>query len=133
MPSYLFNCRKCGKRTIYRPMSEGGDPAFCPCGQMMERIYTVPRFIIPQADADENDILGVIARSTSEKDKLAIQEKYVSQNDHESDNLVDEKPVVSMDTILSSGIVQAAQSGKHAVEQWRQDWVRPELEGIAEA
>jgi len=132
MPQYLFR-DKCGERHIYRPMSEGGEPAFCPvCGNMLERIFTVPQVLVPQSDASENDVLGIIARSSSEKDKLAIQEKYAAQNDPESDNLVDEKPIVSMDTILQSGIVEAAQSGRHAVEKWREDWVRPELEGIAD-
>ena len=133
MPRYLFR-DKCGKHHIYRPMSEGGEPAFCPvCGDLLERIFTTPRFIIPQADASDNDVLGIIARSTSEKDKRAIQEKYVGMNDPESDNLVDEKPTVSMETILTSGIVEAAQSGRHAVDAWRKDWVRPEMEGIAES
>lgn len=115
-------------------MSEAADLAFCPvCGSLLNRIFTTPRFIIPQADASENDILGIIARSSSESDKRAIQEKYVSQNDPESDDLVDEKVPVSMETILQSGIVEAAQSGKHAVDAWRRDWVRPETEGIADS
>jgi hypothetical protein len=114
-------------------MLEGGDPAFCPaCGSLLERIFTPPRIIIPQSADPENDVLGIIARSSSEQDKRAIQEKYIEQNDPESSDLVDEKPAVSMDTILSSGIVEAARSGKGAVDAWRQDWVRPELEGIAD-
>lgn len=114
-------------------MSEASEPAICPsCSTLLNRVFTTPSFIIPQADDPENDVLGIIARSTSESDKRAIQDRYAAQNDPESDNLVDEKPVVSMDTILQSGIVEAAQSGRHAVEKWRQDWVRPELEGIAD-
>lgn len=88
---------------------------------------------MPQSNFTENDVLGIIARSTSEKDKRAVQEKYMSTNDPESEDLVDEKVPVSMETILTSGIVEAAQSGKHAVDAWRKDWVRPELEGIADS
>ncbi len=116
-----------------RPINRAVDLAFCPvCGRLLERIFTVPQVVIPQSSSAENDILGIIARSSSESDKRAIQEKYINQNDPESDNLVDEKPVVSMEEILSSGIVQAAQTGRHAVDKWRKDWVRPELEGIAD-
>ena len=134
MPRYLFQCPKCTRNThLYRPMAEAADPAFCPtCGDNLERVFTIPRFHIPQSDSAENDVLGIIARSTSSKDKQAIQERYMQQNDPESDNLVDEVVPVSMDTILKSGIVQAAQSGKEAVQRWREDWVRPELEGIAD-
>lgn len=132
MARYLFR-DECGTHYIYRPMSEGGEPAFCPkCGSLLERIFTAPRVIIPQAGMAENDVLGIIARSSSESDKRAVQERYAASNDAESDDLIGETPVVSMEEILQSGIVEAAQSGKHAVEAWRQDWVRPELEGIAD-
>lgn len=113
-------------------MDEASELAFCQtCDNPVERIYTTPRFIIPQSDSAENDILGIIARSGAADDKRAIQDRYAAQNDAESDDLIDEKSIVSMDTILSSGIVEAAQSGRHAVEAWRKDWVKPELEGIA--
>jgi putative FmdB family regulatory protein len=134
MPRYLFHCETCKCQLhILRNMDEASEIAFCPkCDNPVERIYTAPRFIIPQSDSAENDILGIIARSQSADDKRAVQDRYAQQNDAESDNLVDEKSIVSMDQILSSGIVEAAQSGRHAVENWRKDWVKPELEGIAD-
>jgi hypothetical protein len=77
-------------------------------------------------------VLSAIARSTDGQDKRAIKERYMEMNGQEADNLVDEKPVVSMDQILRSGIVQAAESGREAVDNWRKDHVRPELEGVYE-
>jgi len=134
MPRYLFDCIGCKRRKqIVRPMTEGADPAFCPdCGTLLDRIFTVPRIMIPEHTSAENDIFGIIARSTSDKDKKAVQEKYAQQNDEESDSIIGEAPIVSMDTILRSGIVEAAKSGIEAVNRWRENWVRPELEGIAD-
>lgn len=134
MPRYLHQCKNCKERRhILRPMSECTQPVFCPeCGSILDRIFTPPQINVSQVVSSENDVFGVIARSMDGQDKRAIQDRYMQMNDAESDNLVDEKPVVSMDEILRSGIVQAAESGKEAVEKWRQDWVKPELEGIYE-
>lgn len=130
MPRYLHFCKICKEnKHIVRPMSECKIPVLCiVCGTVLDRVFTAPRIIF----STDTDFMGLIARSMDGQDKRAVQDRYTQMNDAESDNIVDEKPLVSMDQILRSGIVQAAESGREAVENWRKDHVKPELEGIYE-
>jgi hypothetical protein len=114
-------------------MADCAKPLSCwKCGEKLNRIFTPPQINVSQTSTSEDDVLSAIARSTDGQDKRAIKERYMEMNGQEADNLVDEKPVVSMDQILRSGIVQAAESGREAVDNWRKDHVRPELEGVYE-
>jgi putative FmdB family regulatory protein len=49
MPVYLFRC-PCGQEhEIRRPMEQAGEPASCPCGQPMKRVFTrLPIMVRPE-------------------------------------------------------------------------------------
>lgn len=43
MPTYDYNCEKCGSIELYRPIDQRNLPGICPdCGIECERVFTMP-------------------------------------------------------------------------------------------
>lgn len=48
---YPFHCPSCGNyREVVRPVSESGDAERCNCGQIMNRVYTIPQINVSKMD-----------------------------------------------------------------------------------
>lgn len=46
MPIYVFRCQGGYRFLVTAPMSEAGAPRQCPCGELAERVFTVPVIVM---------------------------------------------------------------------------------------
>jgi predicted nucleic acid-binding Zn ribbon protein len=64
---YLYRC-KCGKTVeIIKPHQESGRTEYCECGNMLQRIYTVPGLKISPNGSDWNYGMGCLNKNVSDK------------------------------------------------------------------
>ena len=91
----------------------------------MRRVYTVPIVNANlEKDKPENQMYRVISKSSSKLDQLAVARRENERYERKFAGVDTSEPKhVTVDDIMQTGVLQAANAGPEQLQRWRKDHI----------